>query len=150
MLIRVFGQHALTTLYIAYREDLSEISGKVHNTIRERFERGEPSVLSAIQYWARLTDKVKSCLIKGEKEKIANLLNSNFDRRKKIYSISSRNLQLVEEARSVGASAKFTGSGGAIVGTYKDEKMFSALKKRLHKLKVKTIKPKIAFAQGGA
>jgi glucuronokinase len=137
----------LPSLYIAYREDLSEISGKVHNTIRDRFERGEPSVVSAMQYWARLTDKVKYCLLKGEKEKIAKLLNSNFDRRKKIYSISSRNLQLVEEARSVGASAKFTGSGGAIVGTYKDQRMFNALKKRLHKLNVKIIKPQIAFAQ---
>jgi glucuronokinase len=138
----------LPPLYIAYREDLSEISGKIHNKIRERFERGEPLVVSAMQYWARLTDKIKSCLLKGEKEKIANLLNANFDRRKKIYAISPRNLQLVEDARSVGASAKFTGSGGAIVGTYKDEKMFSTLKKRLRKLKVKIIKPQIAIAQG--
>ncbi len=57
-------------------------------------------------------------------------------------------MQLIEEARSVGASAKFTGSGGAIVGTYKDERMLSTLKKRLRKLKVKTIKPQIAIAKG--
>ena len=63
----------LPPLYIAYREDLSEISGKIHNKTRERFERGEPLVVSAMQYWARLTDKVKLCLLKGEKEKIANL-----------------------------------------------------------------------------
>jgi glucuronokinase len=138
----------LPKLYIAYREDLSEVSGKVHNKIRERFERGEPSVVSAMKYWARLTDRVKSCLLKDDKEKIAVLLNANFDRRKKIYQISPRNLQLIEEARSVGASAKFTGSGGAIVGTYNDEKMFSTLKKQLNGLKVKTIKPQIAVAKG--
>ena len=140
----------LPPLYIAYREDLSEISGKVHNTTRERFDRGEPLVLSAMKYWARLTDKVKFCLLKGEKEKISTLLNLNFDRRKKIYPISAKNLQLVEEARSVGVSAKFTGSGGAIVGIYNDEKMFSTLKKRLRKIKVKTIKPQIAIAKGRA
>jgi glucuronokinase len=133
----------LPSLYVAYREDLSEVSGKVHNNIRERFGRGEPSVLSAMHYWARLTDKAKSYLIKKQNGEIASLMNANFDRRKKIYKISSENIEMVQEARSVGASAKFTGSGGAIVGTYKDERMFNALKKRLSKLRVKTIKPRI-------
>ena len=34
---------------------------------------------------------------------------------------------MVEAARDIGASAKFTGSGGAIVGTYEDEAMFQKL-----------------------
>jgi glucuronokinase len=96
-------------------------------------------------YWAGLTDKVKTRLLKGRKEEIGDLMNCNFDRRRKIYTISPENLQMVEEARLVGASATFTGSGGAIVGTYKDEKMFAALKSRLGKLKIKVIKPVIAL-----
>ena len=52
-------------------------------------------------------------------------------------------------ARSAGASAKFTGSGGAIVGTYADEGMFKELKKALGKLKIRTIKPRVARAAGG-
>jgi glucuronokinase len=40
-------------------------------------------------------------------------------------NISQRNIELVDVARSVGAAAKFTGSGGAIIGTYKDEDMLN-------------------------
>jgi len=49
----------------------------------------------------------------------------------------------VETARSVGASAKFSGSGGAIVGTYADEAMFERLTKALEPLDVRVIKPQI-------
>lgn len=134
----------LPSLYIAYRENLAEVSGAIHNNIRERFERGEKAVTSAMRYWANLTDKLKTHLLKGEKEKVADVLNFNFNRRRKLYSISAENLKMVEQARLAGASAKFTGSGGAIVGTYKDEKMFKALKDRLGKLKIKVIKPVVA------
>jgi len=140
----------LPPLYVAYREDLSKVSGKLHTGIRERFERGEPSVVSAMCYWARLTDKVKSYLMNGQRQKLGEFLNANFDRRRKIYNITPENIQMVEEARSIGASAKFTGSGGAIVGTYKDEKIFKTLKKRLSALKVKVIKPAIALPPKGS
>jgi len=140
----------LPPLYVAYREDLSQVSGKLHTGIRERFERGEPSVVSAMRYWARLTDKVKACLMNGQRQKLGDFLDANFDRRAKIYSITPENVQMVEEARSIGASAKFTGSGGAIVGTYKDEKIFKTLKKRLSALKVKVIKPAIALPLKGS
>lgn len=36
------------------------ILSKVHINIRERFECSDPSVLSAMSYWVRLTEKVKS------------------------------------------------------------------------------------------
>jgi len=134
----------LPPLYIAYRSDLSERTEVFHNNIRERFERGEQTVLRAMHFWASLTDKVKSCLVEGDFEKMNELLDANFDRRSRIYRISAGNLQLVEDARSVGASAKFTGSGGAIVGLYKDEQMFRNLKKKLEHHKVKVIKPRIA------
>jgi len=135
----------LPPLYIAYRENLAEDSGKIHDNTRDRFERGEPLVTSAMAYWAKLTSRLKTQLLKGQKDKVAALLNSNFDRRRKICKISSENLRMVDEARSVGVSAKFTGSGGAIVGTYKDSEMFRTLKSRLSKLKIKVIRPAIAL-----
>ena len=36
----------LPPLYIADRESLAEVSGAIHNNIRERFERGETSVVA--------------------------------------------------------------------------------------------------------
>lgn len=38
---------------------------------------------------------------------------------------------MVEAARECGASAKFAGSGGAIVGTYDDEAMLQRLSEKL-------------------
>ncbi len=138
----------LPKLYIAYRDDLSEPTEKFHNNIRHRFDQGEPKVLNAMRYWARLTNKVKKCLLTGQTDAIGELLNANFDRRRKIYTISQENIRMVEAARSSGASAKFTGSGGAIVGTYRDERMFRELRKQLDKLSIRIIKPRVITTGG--
>jgi glucuronokinase len=50
---------------------------------------------------------------------------------------------MVEAARAVGASAKFTGSGGAIVGTYQDEAMYRRLQEQLAGIGVEVLKPEI-------
>lgn len=140
----------LPKLYVAYRHDLSEPTEVFHNNIRDRFEQGDREVTNAMRYWAGLADKVKRCLLNRQAEKIGDLLNANFDRRRKIYRLSAENIQMVETARSTGASAKFTGSGGAIMGTYKNEQMFSQLRKKLRKLKTMVIKPKIVNSKGKA
>jgi glucuronokinase len=133
----------LPSLYVAYQEDLSEVSGKGHSNIRERFNLGDKKVIAAMRYLANLTDQVRDVLAKGETGKLGSLLNKNFDKRRSIYRLSEGNVRMVETARAQGASAKFTGSGGAIVGTYTDQKMFSRLKKELGKLGVKIIKPRV-------
>jgi glucuronokinase len=81
-------------------------------------------------------------------EEITGLLDANFDRRRKIYRLSEDNILMVETARSTGASAKFTGSGGAIVGTYENEQMFKQLRKKLGSLNIKVLKPKITSNKG--
>ena len=140
----------LPRLYIAYRWDISEGSEIFHNDMRDRCLRGEPQVLAAIKFWAELTDKVKAILLKGEIDKVGELLNANFDRRAEMHKISTGNLGMVEAARSAGASAKFTGSGGAIIGVYEDETMFAALKEKLEPLKIHVIKPVIVPGNGSA
>jgi glucuronokinase len=138
----------LPRLYVAYMDDLSEPTEKFHNNIRLRFDQGEPKVVDAMKFWASLTDRVKECLRAGQLDQIPALLNANFDKRREIYNISEGNLRMIEAARSVGASAKFTGSGGAIVGTYADEAMFKELRKALARLNVQVLKPKIAPGTG--
>jgi glucuronokinase len=140
----------LPNLYVAYRSDLSEPTEVFHNHIRDRFECGDKDVTGAMRYWAGLTDKARRCLLKGEPGEIAGLLDANFDRRRKIYRLSEENILMVETARSAGASAKFTGSGGAIVGTYENEQMFKQLKNKLGRLNIKVFKPKITGSKGKA
>lgn len=138
MVVKLLGK-----LYVAYRDDFSEPTEVFHNHIRVRFEQGEKKVHDAMRFWARLTDRFRKALEAGDIESMHDFINANFDRRRKIYTLSDDNLRMVETARSVGASSKFTGSGGAIVGIYRDEKMYKQLKKAFSKTGVRVIKPKI-------
>jgi len=131
----------LPPLYIAYDAELAERSDVFHNNIRDRFDRGEKDVVEAMRFWADLTDQVRNRLVNGEPEQIGALLDANFDKRREIYRLGERNLAMVETARSVGASAKFSGSGGAIVGAYEDEAMFRRLEDAFEPMNIRILKP---------
>jgi glucuronokinase len=136
---------SLPPLYIAYRTALAEGSEVVHSDLRSRHRQGDKDVLEAIRFWADLTDRVRDLLIVGRGHEIGPLLDANFDRRRQVCRISEGNLRMVETARSVGASAKFTGSGGAIVGTVVDDAMLAELKRRFAIMKVKVIRPELVL-----
>ena len=131
----------LPPVYVAYTTNLSEGTEVFHNDIRGRWNRGERDVVSAMYHWAGLAQRVRDMIVAGDGSKIGPLLNENFDLRRRLYKISAGNIDMVETARSVGASAKFTGSGGAIVGTYADEAMFDALVARLQSMGIVVFKP---------
>ncbi len=133
----------LQNLYIAYQNDLSEGSEVVHNDFRERYNFGVTEVVEAIDSWAKITVQGKKALETGDRDRLNQLINQNFDLRKSVMKISSKNIEMVELARSAGASAKFTGSGGAIIGTYQDNSMYENLKKILSKNNITIIKPEI-------
>ncbi len=131
----------LPPLYIAFRRELSEGSELVHNNLRYRFQKGEPEVLAAMRTWAELTRQAHQMLLAGQGARLGELLNQNFDLRRRICAISRGNVEMVETARSTGASAKFTGSGGAIIGTYDGEAMYERLAAALGNIGVEVIKP---------
>ena len=134
----------LPPLYIAYRSDLSEGSEVFHSDIRGRFDRGEPEVVDAMAYWAELTDRARTCLVTGKGGDLRAIIDANYDRRSQLYKISDGNREMIEAARSVGASAKFTGSGGAIVGTYDDAAMFERLEAVLGAMAIRVLVPDVA------
>ena len=133
----------LPPFYIAFRKNLSEGTEVTHNNLRARFEIGDPSVLSAMKRWGDLTLEFREAMQQRDTTRMHYLMNENFDLRRKTVSISAGNIEMVELARSTGASAKFTGSGGAIIGTYRDEAMFSELHQLLDQHEIEVIKPKI-------
>jgi glucuronokinase len=133
----------LPPVFIGYRTDLSEISDVFHNNIKARFNAGEKLIVDAMKFWADITDEARECLDTGNVDRLAELMDANFDKRASIYKLSEGNLRMVQVARSCGASAKFTGSGGAIIGVYKDDAMFERLVRELAKISVCVIKPNI-------
>ena len=132
-------------LYVAYRTDLAEGSEVLHSRLREDYESGVPQVVAAMEEWAQLTCRVKTAFERRDFNAVPELLNRNFDLRCEVCpnAVSSKNRQMVELARSVGASAKFTGSGGAIIGTYENEKMYCELVRVLKTEGINVIKPEI-------
>ena len=131
----------LPPLYIAYTTNLSEDTEVFHNDIRGRFERGDKEVVEAMEFWAELAQNARDLLKEKRGQDIGPLLNANFDRRRQVYNMSEGNIRMVETARATGATAKFTGSGGAIVGTYPDEDTYEQLVQCLTPLGMNVIKP---------
>ncbi|MDZ4858309.1 MAG: GHMP kinase [Candidatus Hydrogenedentes bacterium] len=133
----------LPKLYIAYRTRLAEGSEVFHNNIRERWRNGDPIVVDAMKEFASYAQQVHDLLIANRGNEIGPILNKNFDLRRTLFRLSDDNIDLVERARSVGASAKFAGSGGAIVGAYEDNAMFDKLIKAYEGTGTAVIKPTI-------
>ncbi len=139
----VIDPKLLPPLYVAYTRQLSEGTEVFHNDIRGRWNRGEREIVSAMYHWANLAERVKRMLLAGRGREIGPLLNENFDLRRRLYNISPGNVEMVEAARAVGASAKFTGSGGAIVGTYEDDAMFKRLEGAFSSMDIAVLRPQI-------
>lgn len=131
----------LPALYIAYKTKLGKESGRVLDDIRVGYEKGDRFVIDTLQRIAEKADLGKRALLQGNRNELHDLMNENFDLRSKIMKISSSNLEMVQTARQCGASAKFAGSGGSIIGIYKDEDMFSRLVVGLEKLEARVVKP---------
>jgi glucuronokinase len=134
----------LPPLYVAYHDAFSEPTELFHNNIRERFDRGEEQVVEAMKHFAQLTARGREALLNRDGEQLGTLIDENFDTRYKIYNLPSWQVQMVKTARRCGATAKFAGSGGAIIGTYRDEVMFEELRTNLVAIGSRTIKPQIS------
>lgn len=133
----------LPPLYIAYKPALGKVSGQVLDDIRVGYEKGDSFVIDTLNRIAEIAKIGKRALLQRDFEKFHNLMNENFDLRSKIMKISDDNFELVQTARRCGASAKFAGSGGSIIGMYKNAKMFDRLTGELEKIQAKVIKPVI-------
>lgn len=133
----------LPPLYVAHHETLGEPTEVFHNNIRGRFNQGDPKVTAAMRCFAELAAQGREALLAGDVDRLASLVDANFDTRRSIYQLPAWQIDMVETARACGASAKFAGSGGAIVGTYRDEAMLTALRTRLGAIGSRTIAPQI-------
>ena len=128
-------------LYVAYDPDRAEVSDVPHRNLRALFERGDPTVVKAMQTYRELTDQGRDALMKGDWETLGRVMNQNFDLRHTFMQIAPENLRMVEVARRTGASAKFCGSGGAICGLYRDGRHYQELTDALAEIRCEVIRP---------
>lgn len=118
----------LPPLFVAYNQECSQSSGKTHDVVRfQHTIEHNRKIRDVMRQKAELVDEAYECLNNGHPEKLGELMDRDFDLRKSIYNISTENLDMIKIARDNGSYAKFTGSGGAVVGVYRDTKHFQAL-----------------------
>lgn len=131
----------LPKLYIAYKTDLGKVSGKVLNEIRSKYDKGDEHTISTLGKIAALADEGRDAILARDYDRLGQAINQNFDYRCEIMKISDSNMELINTARACGASATFTGSGGSIIGIYKDDEMLKRLVYSLKKINSRVIKP---------
>ena len=134
----------LPRLYVAYDPRRAEVSGTYHKKLRVLFEEKKPDILAAMSEFADIAQKGRDALLAGRRDELPALVNANFDLRDRIFNVTPANRTMVMTARSTGVSAKFAGSGGAIVGTSEDDAQFSRLSAALATIGCQTIRPEIA------
>jgi glucuronokinase len=131
----------LPPLYVAYKADVSQPTEVIHSDLRARFDRGEPAVVEAMARFADLTVQAREALLARDAECLGRLINANFDLRRSICRLPAGQVEMVERARAAGATAKFAGSGGAIIGTYPDDATFQRLEAELLAIGCRVIRP---------
>jgi glucuronokinase len=133
----------LPPLYLAYGVDTGEPTEVFHNPLRARYNQGDPDVVAAMQKFAHLTEQARAALLRRDAARLSELMDENFNTRRRICQLQRAHIAMVETARSTGASAKFAGSGGAIVGSYRDEAMYGDLKRKLEASGCRVLKPTV-------
>jgi len=133
----------LPPLYVAHHETLGEPTEVFHNNIRQRFRDGDRDVVNAMTMLAALACEGREALLARDHERLARLIDANFDTRRSIYRLPAWQIDQVETARTCGATAKFAGSGGAIIGSYDGEPMFEEVRRRLAAIGSRAVKPQV-------
>ena len=146
---RGFGQYEnldlklLPPLFIAYDATSSEGTEVVHNPLRERFQKGEAVVVDTLNVIAGNARQFRQALEGGDLAEMYRLVDANFDLRAQIMGINPLHRRLVNVARRAGAACHFCGSGGAVIGIYRDEAMYRDLEEAYAKIGVPILKPRV-------
>ena len=134
---------AMPPLYVAYDPERAEVSDIPHRNLRQLYDAGDKAVHDAMGRYRELTDTARAALMAGDWGRLGRVMNENFDLRRKIMNVAPENQRMVEVARSTGAPAKFAGSGGAIIGLYRDGRHYQELVDALAKLRCSVLRPLI-------
>ena len=113
---------SIPPVFLAYVNEPT-YSGKIHSDVKYRYEQNEPAVVDAMKTFGEYASECQEALARHDCDRVGELMNQNFDLRRKIFGdgvIGEKNLEMIQIARDLGCSAKFPGSGGAVIGIHRD------------------------------
>ncbi len=121
----------LPPLLIAWRPVAAAESGRVHATLRRRHADGDDAVRAAMAELGDVARAARAALVAGDHDGLRGCMDRTFDLRRTVIELDARCVEMIEVARACGASANYTGSGGAIVATGADGRELEAAEKAL-------------------
>jgi glucuronokinase len=139
----------LPPVYLAYRTELAKESSMAHIKVRELYELGDRKVITTMDKIAALADEARKLMEGRDYEGLAAVIDRNFDLRAEIFEIRPADMEMVRTARATGASCSFCGSGGAVVGTFRNGQMLARLQKAMQEAGYEFMVPQVA-PNGGA
>ena len=86
----------------------------------------------------------RECLLAGDHDELRDLVDRNFEARRRLYALDPRHVRLVEVARSAGASANYAGSGGAIAALPREPEQLGSIRAALEDEGCDVVLPRIA------
>lgn len=118
---------SLPPLFLAYRTMAAEPSGNYHSVLRARFEAGDGVVRDTMRALAGVVVEGRAALRWNADDRFGELVGENMRLRRRLGPLPESQLQLVDLANDLEAPSTFTGSGGAVVGVYRDTAHLDAL-----------------------
>jgi glucuronokinase len=131
----------LPPLVVAWLPHAAATSGPVHHSLRRRFEGGDPEIATALRELAGCARKAQRALVAGDRSAFASCVDGSFDARLRMLKLDGRHKAMIWAARRRGASANYTGSGGAIVAVCEDERHRDEVRAELRGAGCETIGP---------
>jgi glucuronokinase len=117
----------LPPLLIAWRSEAAGHSGEIHSSLKARHQIGEPLVAETMASLAASAREARAALLEGDLKRFGECVDRTFDLRRRLVPLDPLCTEMIEVARGCGASANYTGSGGAIVAVCPGERGLDAV-----------------------
>jgi len=130
-----------SSLFLAWADQAAEPTEVLHNRLKERFQQGDKVVCLAMQRFAEIAAEGRKAWQEKDLATLGSLIDENFDLRASICQLPRLHEHMVRVARQSGGTAKFCGSGGAIVGTATDPAVYQSICIGLNSIGCQVIRP---------
>ena len=130
--------------YVAWCPRMSVTSSGFHRELRRRFQARDAAATTALAELAELALDARAAFEEADLPALHRIVNANFDLRRRLGPLEPHHIRMVEVARAAGASATYSGSGGAITGFVDSDDVFAELTCAMAAFGCTVIRPTLA------
>lgn len=134
----------LPPLLLAWHGVPSQSSGDVHAPVWARFQAGDRAVRATMAELAQNAERGREALLAGDRAAFLACVDRNLALRAQVFAIAPADRDLVQLGRALGASAKFPGSGGAVLFACRDDAQRDAVEAACREHGHHTLRPTVA------